>query len=232
MNAPADLNRLAGLYQWMEYATFGPWLSWCRTAYLAELRSCRRALVLGDGDGRFTARLLRANPQVEVDAVDASTAMLRALVRRAGPHAGRVRAHCADARLWEHANAPYDLVAAHFFLDFLTTEEVRALARTLRGAVSAGALWVVSEFAIPESGFGRLAARPVVAGLYFGFRRLTGLAVRKLPDHRGALSEAGFLLARRRPRLGGLLVSELWTVEAEKPVQRPAEDVPDPVIQP
>lgn len=211
MNAPPDLNRLAGLYRWMEFATFGPWLSWCRTAYLGELGGCRRALAMGDGDGRFTARLLRANPHVEVDAVDASTAMLRALVRRAGPHAGRVRAYCADLRLWEPANPPYDLVAAHFFLDFLTTDEVRRLAATLRRAVTPSALWVVSEFAIPENGFGRLAAPPVVAGLYLGFHWLTGLAVRSLPDHPGALREAGFVLRTRRARLGGLLASELWT---------------------
>ena len=85
MNAPPDLNRLAGVYAWMEAVTFGPWLSRCRLTFLGEMRSCRRALVLGDGDGRFTARLLRANPEVEIDTVDASTAMLRALLRRAGP---------------------------------------------------------------------------------------------------------------------------------------------------
>ena len=217
MNAPPDLNRLAGLYRWMEFATFGPSLEWCRSAYLAELRGCRRALVLGDGDGRFTARLLRANPQVEIDAVDASTAMLRALVRRADRDAHRVRVHCADIRLWAPANPPYDLVAAHFFLDFLTTGEVRELAATLRGAVTPSALWVISEFFIPGNGVARLAARPVIAGLYSGFHLLTGLEVRSLPDHPGALREAGFVLRARKPRLGGLLASELWTAGGEEP---------------
>ena len=211
MNAPPDLNRLAGLYRWMEFATFGPWLAWCRAEYLGELGDCRRALVLGDGDGRFTARLLGANSHIEIDAVDASTAMLRALVRRAGTHADRVRAYCADIRLWKPANPPYDLVVTHFFLDFLTTDEVRALARRLREAVSPSALWVVSEFFVPEGRFGRTVARPVVAGLYLGFRQLTGLQVRSLPDHPRALGEAGFALRARRPRLGGLLASELWT---------------------
>jgi SAM-dependent methyltransferase len=211
MNAPADLNGLAGLYRWMEYATFGPWLAWCRSEYLGELGGCRRALVLGDGDGRFTARLLRANPHVEVDAVDASTAMLRALVCRAGPHAGRVRAFCADIRLWEPVNAPYDLIVTHFFLDFLTIDEVRALAGRLRGAVSPSVRWVVSEFFVPQGWYGRVVAAPVVAGLYFGFGRLTGLAVRSLPDHPGALRAAGFGLGKRRERLGGLLASEIWT---------------------
>ncbi len=211
MNAPPDLNRLAGLYPWMEAVTFGPWLSRCRSAYLAEMRHCRRALVLGDGDGRFTARLLRANPEVEIDAVDASTAMLRALIRRAGPHADRVRAHCADVRLWQPANPPYDLVVTHFFLDFLTNDEVQALAAKLRGALSPSALWVVSEFVIPRGSFGRYVARPVVSGLYLGFHWLTGLVVRELPDHPEALRGAGFALQNRRTLLAGLLAGEIWS---------------------
>jgi SAM-dependent methyltransferase len=84
MNQPPDFNRLAGLYKWMEVASFGPWLWWCRCAFLGDLGRCRRALILGDGDGRFTARLLRAYPGIRADAVDASSAMLRALARRAG----------------------------------------------------------------------------------------------------------------------------------------------------
>ena len=211
MNPPPNLNRLARLYRWMELVSFGPWLWWCRCAFLGELGGCRRALVLGEGDGRFAARLLRSNAQVEIDAVDASQAMLRALVRRAGPHATRVAVHCGDIRLWEPTPPPYDLVVTHFFLDFLTGEEVQALAAKLHRAVTPSSMWVVSEFAVPEGWFGRLVARPVVGGLYWAFGWLTGLAVRTLPDHSAALRESGFALAKRREWLAGLLVSELWS---------------------
>ncbi len=215
MNSPPDLNRIAGLYPWMEAVTFGPWLSWCRAGFLGEMGHCRRALVIGDADGRFTARLLGANPEVEIDAVDTSTAMLRALIRRAGRNAARVRAYCVDARLWQPANPPYDLVVTHFSLDLLTTDEVRALAEKLRGVVSPSALWVVSEFEVSTGLFGRLVAGPVVAGRYLGLQWLADLAFTTLPDYRGALGEAGFALQRRRRWLGGLLSGELWrTAEA------------------
>ncbi len=210
MNPPPNLNRLARLYRWMELVSFGPWLSWCRCAFLGELGGCRRALVLGEGDGRFAARLLRSNSQVEIDAVDASAAMLRALVRRAGPHADRLAVHCGDVRLWKPARPPYDLIVTHFFLDFLTGEEVQALAARLHGAVTPSSMWLVSEFAVPEGWFGRLVARPVVRGLYWAFGWLTGLTVRNLPDHSAALRRSGFTLAKRRVWLRGLLVSELW----------------------
>jgi len=214
MSRAPNFNRLARLYRWMEWFSFGPWLALARFTFLPRLTACRHALVLGDGDGRFTARLVGANHGVTIDAVDASPAMLQALHRRAGAAAGRVRIYLADIREWQpavkEAIAPYDLIATHFFLDCLTTAEVEALSARLHASVSPSALWVVSEFAIPTGWRGRLIARPLVMGLYMAFGWLTGLTVRALPDHRSALHAAGFSLIERRSRLGGLLISELW----------------------
>lgn len=211
----ANFDRLARVYRSMELATFGPWLMRCRCAFLGELRTCRNALVLGDGDGRFTARLLRDNSTVAVWAVDASRAMLQALVRNAAAHRRRVRIHQADARQFQSVNLPCDrcdLIVTHFFLDCLTTAEVALLAQRLRGCVTPGARWVVSEFAIPENWFGRLVAQPLIAALYGAFRLLTGLRAGRLPNHRKALTQQGFRLTRERSWLGGLLVSELWEI--------------------
>jgi hypothetical protein len=209
--APPNFDGLARIYRSMELVTFGPWIERCRCAFLGDLAACRRAAVLGDGDGRFSAQLLRANPTIEIDTVDASAAMLRALFRRAGHNAARVRPHCADARTWQPAPPPYDLVATHFFLDCLTEDEVRSLAHRLRGALSPSGLWIVSEFAIPEGAFGRWVARPMVWLLYRAFGLLTGLAVRKLPDYASALRAAGFILRQRHSFLRGLLAAEIWS---------------------
>lgn len=208
----ADFNRLASFYRWMEWFTFGPFLSNCRLAFLPELRSRQSALIIGDGDGRFAAQLLKANPQVEVCAVDASEAMLRQLLRRAGNHAVRIRTQLADARRLNFPPGNFDLVATHFFLDCLSTAEVASLATELRGRIAPGAAWVISDFAIPDTFYGKLVAGPLVSGLYLAFRFLTGLSVCRLPDHRKALREAGFMLARQQKWLGGLLVSEMWLV--------------------
>ncbi len=218
MNQPPDFNRLARLYRWMELFSFGPFLALTRGTFVGRLTQSQRALVLGDGDGRFTARLLRANPSVQIDAVDASAAMLEALLSRAEPDEDRVRIHLADIRAWQPpppiVAPPHDLVATHFFLDCLTTQEVQSLAAKLRGGVSPSALWVVSEFAIPSGWFGRFIARPVVRSLYFSFGLLTGLTVHSLPDHASALRQAGFTLLESRSRLGGLLTAELWSAGA------------------
>jgi hypothetical protein len=221
MNRLPNFNSLARLYRWMEFLTFGPWLSFTRRTFVSHLTHSRRALVLGDGDGRFTARLLRANRGVIIDAVDASGAMLQRLLRRAVPHGDRVSVHLADARGWQPSETNLDpccdLIATHFFLDCLTQAEVESLATRLRSAVSPTAHWVISEFAIPADWFGRLVARPLVAILYVSFGLLTGLTVRSLPDHASALRQAGFDLQERRTRLAGLLIAELWCVSPRNP---------------
>jgi hypothetical protein len=216
-----DFDGLARFYRWMELATFGTYLARCRTAFLRDCLTCRRALILGDGDGRFTAQLLRTNPTVEIDAVDASTAMLDALLRRAGSDRNRVRTFCADARGFEPPYPPYDLVVTHFFLDCLATDEIGALAVTLRGATSDDALWLVSDFAVPPGWFGRLIARPLIWFLYRAFGLLTGLRIGKLPDYAAALTSAGFSQKRRKVWLHNLLISEIWTGGSVAPGENP-----------
>ncbi|HUB30597.1 MAG TPA: class I SAM-dependent methyltransferase [Terracidiphilus sp.] len=209
MNRAANFDGLAGVYRWMERLTFGRALERCRCAFVDEMLGARSALVIGDGDGRFAARLLEKNPHVVVDAIDASGAMLDALVRSAGAHAGRVRTEVADARTWA-ARGTYDVIATHFFLDCLTTEEVRELACRLRECAGPSTCWIVSEFAIPEGWFGWMIAKPLVWFLYLAFKVLTGVHPWQLPDHRLALRDAGFVLARERQWRRGLLVSERW----------------------
>lgn len=206
----ANFDRLARVYRWLEWLTFGPILWQCRCVYLDEMKSRKTALVIGDGDGRFTAQLLKRNPGIAVDAVDASDVMLRRLRQASGLNAGRVHTHLADARELHLAPRKFDLVATHFFLDCLTTVEVESLATRLQEAVTSDAIWVVSEFAIPENWYGRLVARPLVTALYVAFGFLTGLDIRELPGHREALQSAGFVVKKQQKRMMGLLVSELW----------------------
>lgn len=207
---PANFNQLARIYRWMEWFSFGPVLWRCRCTFLEQMKERSAALIIGDGDGRFTARLLRCNSHIYVEAIDASEAMLQQLLLRAGVHISRVNARVTDARGPLPFGRKFDIVVTHFFLDCLTTMEVESLARNIREKLEPGAQWVISEFAVPENGFGRLFAQPLVSTLYVAFGLLTGLKIRRLPRYRDALEQAGFELIRERRQLLGLLVSEVW----------------------
>jgi SAM-dependent methyltransferase len=211
MASTSNFNRLARIYRWLEYLTFGPFLWRCRIHLLPQLVPCRRALVLGDGDGRFTARLLRENPNLEVTAVDGSPRMIQSLEQASARHASRLTTEVADLRSWNPPDfAEYDLIVTHFFLDCLSSREVRDLTNRLTPAIVPNALWLVSEFAIPPTIFGRTIAAPLVWSLYRAFRLIANLGQHHLPDHAASLAESGWSLQLENTHLKGLLLSQLW----------------------
>jgi SAM-dependent methyltransferase len=224
----ANFDRIAHPYRWMEYLTFGPMLWRCRTHLLAQLtqrsNTLRNALILGDGDGRFTAVLLATLPQLHVDAVDSSSAMLRLLSHRAhtatSDASTRLRIHHADALTFAQAlpaDTSYDLVVTHFFLDCLTQSDVESLVQTLAPHLNPGDLWFLSDFRIP-TGPMRFPARALVRSLFLAFRALTGLPVTRLPDHAAALTSAAFARTSQHLSLAGILTSELWArVSSDSP---------------
>jgi ubiquinone/menaquinone biosynthesis C-methylase UbiE len=208
----ANFDRVARLYRWLEYLSFGPWLARCRNAQLAHLTGARHALLLGDGDGRFLARLLAANPTLTADVVDSSHAMLSLLdrrLRRAQVHQ-RIRLHHADALNWDPIG-PYDLIVSHFFLDCFFPHQLEQLFDSVLPHVLPDAQWVISEFAIPPNPFAAFFARGIIRWLYRAFGWTTGLRVRALPDYAASLLRRGLLPIHERPYLAGLLCSQLWT---------------------
>lgn len=214
---PPRFDGIAGLYRAMEYLSFGPILERCRFHHVSSLaqsqRAPKKALVIGDGDGRFLAKLLAANPNLHADAIDASPAMLRLLETRVAQFGAQQRLNtiCTDARTFEPATTGYDLVCTHFFLDCLTESEADQLIARLRPHLAPSAQWLVSEFQIPsDSRFRAWLARSIISSLYAAFSLLTGLAVRQIPPWPTLLARYGFQRNASRSWLGGLLVSELW----------------------
>jgi len=83
MNSGApNFDRVARPYRLLEYLTLGRTLEHTRFHFLPQLASRTRALVLGDGDGRFLTALLSQNPRLHAHAVDSSGAMLTLLRKR------------------------------------------------------------------------------------------------------------------------------------------------------
>lgn len=207
-----NFDFVAPLYRWLEYGTFGPALQRRRMQYLNEIADARKVLILGDGDGRFTAEFLKRDRGAMVDSIDASEVMTRLAKRRIiRSRAGleRIRFAVGNAMRLELPGG-YDLVVTHFFLDCFRTDEVEKLAGRIAAATSPGARWVISEFRIPRTGIRRWAAKLLIKILYLGFRILAGLKINELPDYGRALEAAGFQKVRQKRALGGLLVSQLW----------------------
>jgi ubiquinone/menaquinone biosynthesis C-methylase UbiE len=209
----ANFDRIARPYRWLEYISFGPWLARCRNVQLAHLTGARHALVLGDGDGRFLARLLAANPTLTADVVDSSHAMLTLLDRRLRRYQvhQRIRLHNVDALSWNPTGS-YDLIVSHFFLDCFFPHQLEQLFDSVLPHALPGAQWVVSEFAIPRNPFAACLAHRIIRWLYRAFGWTTGLRVRAPPDYTASLLRRRLLPLHDRRYLAGLLCSQLWTL--------------------
>ena len=213
--ATMNCDRVARAYRTAEYASFGGALQACRVRYLRDVAECRRALVCGDGDGRFVAELLRANREVCIDYVDLSAGMAGLAGRRVyaiGPQAiARTSFHVGDVRNFKlDDSAAYDLITAHFFLDCFDDMEVTGVARRLASLARPGAMLLLSDFRIPPRGVARYIAGAIVRGLYGAFRVATGLRVTRLPSYERGLERAGFRKDDETLKLGGLLAASLW----------------------
>jgi ubiquinone/menaquinone biosynthesis C-methylase UbiE len=213
MPAEPNFDRVAGLYRWAEYASLGPLLQRARTYFLPALGDRRSAMLLGDGDGRFLARLIAQNSAMQAVAVDTSAAMLEQLrnncARAAGDADQRLTLLKASALEILPASET-DLIVTHFFLDCMTQAQVDTLAMSYAAMLKPGTRWLVSDFALPRAALLRPFAAVYIRMLYFAFRVLTGLRVTQLPDSQLALERAGFKRIERKEFAAGLIYTELW----------------------
>ena len=208
-----NCDLIAPWYAPVEHLCFGRALERRRTAFLNRVEGARNALSCGEGDGRFLAALLQANPAVQVTAIDASRKMMQVAGQRvATMGAGfkeRAALHCSEIGAF-HPPGSYDLIATNFFFDCFSTPDVNDVVGRIADWAAPRAQWIVSEFAQPSDPLTHLWTGAVIRSLYAAFWVTTGLRTNRLPDYRSALAAAGFELQSEEYACGGLLVSELW----------------------
>lgn len=221
MTPRPSFDRLAPIYHLLERLTFGPLLHHCRTAHLDRLAGCRSALVLGDGDGRFLADLLRANPAIRVDSLDISPGMIalaRRRIRNIPGALNRVRFAIGDARTDSLPGTGYDLVVTNFFLDCFGPADLSQVIECVAAACGPVAIWVDGDFRVPARGWPRWAARVVLAVMYLFFRIVTRLPASRLIDPAPQIGAQGFVPVAETSWLWGALTSRLWVRPVPEPL--------------
>ena len=203
------IGRLAPFYRWIEYCAFGRGLERRRFAFLDRLSDAKRILILGEGDGRVLSCLLKIAPRAAIDVVEISPEMI-ALARSRTGNSERIHFYCHDARTVEFPSANYDAVLTMFFLDCFTEHDASCLIHRISKALKPDAIWLVSEFAIPDRGWAKWHAQTWIRTMYFFFGVATGLKVRALPPIGKLLSETGMRSVGRQHARAGLVISEVY----------------------
>jgi ubiquinone/menaquinone biosynthesis C-methylase UbiE len=209
-----SFDAVAPWYRALETIAFGNALQRCRVACLAEVRSPRRALIVGEGDGRFLCELVRLHPDLDVDCVDASERMLscaqKRVERELPGRVDRVQFLKRDITSWAAPENHYDLVVTHFVLDCFPASELAGVIKNLARSTKSGAVWLLADFRLPDRGFARLRARLWLAAMYQFFRLTARIQASELIDPTPLMQSEGFALSRQHLFRRGMLKSELW----------------------
>jgi len=208
-----SFDRLAPHYGWMECLLAGGKLQRMRTRWLPELPIPRRALLAGEGHGRFLIELCRVAPEAEIVCADSSSGMLSAARRRLERHglsSARVRFERQDFLRSSGIAGHFDLVATHFFLDCFPPAQLAAVIQEIARAAAEKAHWLVADFRTPPRGPARLRARSILALMYGFFRCATRLPARTLTPPDPFLAAEGFQLRSRQTSEWGLLHADWW----------------------
>ena len=206
----STFDRLARPYRWLEYAMFGRGLLRCRFDLLPWLADARRVLTVGEGDGRFVAELARQFPEIKVDCVEASEAMIARAQSRL-PKGANVTFRHANALELDFPKGKYDTVVTCFFLDCFKSETLTELMPRMAGSLQPSGNWLVAEFGQPPRGLAAWHARAWLAAMYFFFRYATRLEARRLPDWESEMARIGFACSERVTRRCELMVTSRWS---------------------
>jgi SAM-dependent methyltransferase len=209
-----NFDRIAPHYRWLETVAFGRALQDARVSWLSVLEAPRRALLVGEGNGRFLCELLRAHPALEVDCLDLSARMLelaRKRLRRSRPEdAARVHFREEDLRAWLPNEFSYDLIVTHFVLDCFDEKEVEEMVANLAHSATPDATWLLADFSVPRERIRRWHAATWLWLMHRFFRVTAGISATRLTDPAPFLEKHGFRRARSQLWRFGLVKSDLW----------------------
>ena len=206
-----NADPVARVYRWLEYAAFGRTLERARFDFLGQAATARRVIIVGEGDGRFLARLLKCNPEANIAVVDCSARMIELARRRVRARdRERVQFHHLDAAAERLPDGPFDLAVTHFFFDIIETHEAESVIANLDARLTPQARWLLSEFQVPAGAARGIHARLWLRSMYGFFQATTKLRANRLSPYRELLACRGWRETASRERRLGMIRSQMW----------------------
>jgi len=191
-----NFDSIAPYYRWIETTVFGNALQRARIYWIDKIPRPGRALIVGEGNGRFLCELLRVHPKIEIDCIDASERMLqlsRSRVHRTRPESlAHVQFFHQDILNWSPRHS-YDLLVTHFLLDCFESEELELIVAKLAETARQNAVWLIADFTLPKERFARAHATLWLRVMYAFFRLTARIKAKKLVDPTPYLETRGFI---------------------------------------
>jgi len=158
---------------------------------------------VGGGNGTILRALSDLGRRLRIDYVDSSSRMIRQA--RTQESRDTVRFYCRDI-LEIHPQASYEVVITPFFLDCFTDRDLSAVMAHLNGMLSAGGVWLFTDF----MSSGRWYHRLLTGVMYMFFRVVSGLRVDRLPEYDRHFREHRLEVREKHSWKNGYIESRLY----------------------
>ena len=209
-----SFDTLAAVYGGIERVCAGGLMQRARIAHLEACPPEGEVLLVGEGHGRILYELRRRRPGLKLTYLDASPKMAAVARRRLATHGLNeqgISYLTGDVLTCTLEPSRYDVIVTPFLLDCFLPEELALLIPRLTLTARPGAIWMVSDFQLPPSGWKRRRAKIIHFLLHSFFRQVTGISARKWTDPDDLLRLGGWELQNRYTHSWDLLRSDLWT---------------------
>lgn len=148
-----NFDLVAPVYPLLERASFADALTKARRTFLNRVASSDRILLIGEGNGRFLAELLREKIGGHVTVVDSSPRMLSLLQKRIRSldHRTDVQVVCTDFLTWSDELPSFDAIVTHFLLDLFRPASQRRIVSRVTELAKPQALWINVDYQLVKS---------------------------------------------------------------------------------
>jgi len=197
-----DFDRVAPFYDALASLVFGKKLKAAQVAYIDRIRPGSRVLIIGGGTGWILEKLLKRQPDLQIDYVEASAKMMERAIQRL--HDGQVRFIMGTQN--DIPGPVYDVIITHFFLDVFAPATLHKVVKQLNGMLVPGGLWLCADFRDTGKAFHRF----LLWVMHRFFSLSTGLESAQIQDIQEAINRQGLSLAAMQDWKGGLIFSGLF----------------------
>ena len=221
---PRTYDFVAPFYPLLEKAAFGDGLTEARQASLCPVVLAERALLIGEGNGRFLAACVEEKIGGSITVVDSSERMLslaRSRIRESALQTNVELIH-ADFCEWSPSEPHFDVIVTHFFLDLFRPESQRRLIEKITALSTVNTIWMNVDYRpVIHSRLHR-----VIEWLQYRFDRLlSGIEADRHYDSAPIIKKFGWEIREERSFCNGTIYSQLMTAPLESAVRIPT-DVP------
>ena len=211
---PRNYDFVAPFYPLLEKAAFGDRLTEARNASLCSVVMAERALLIGEGNGRFLTACVEEKIGGSITVVDSSEKMLslaRSRIRGSALQTNVELVH-ADFRDWSPLEPPFDVIVTHFFLDLFRPESQRRLIEKITALSTANTIWMNVDYRpVIHSRLHR-----VIEWLQYRFDRLlSGIEADRHYDSAPIIREFGWEVQEEQSFCRGTIYSQLMAAPLE-----------------